>query len=366
LKNVIDTNVKGIKINASLPFLAGQADKYSLIRSMTHGINGHETASYVMQTGRNPDRLVYPSLGAVISLFKGYDNGYKGVVPPYVVLSRGQGRFSESGFLGQSYKPFVTGGDPNKNPFEVEGIISKGITDKRQYSRRELLRSLDTLGEALKDNKEFQYFNKCEKEAYGIMFGEARNIFNLQNESSELRDLYGRNTFGQSCLMARRLVENKVPYITINYDGWDTHKQHFQIMNRKLPEFDQGLAMLLKDLADKKLLDNTIVWCVGEFGRSPKVLWDAPWNGGRSHHGACFSALVAGGGFIGGQVVGSTNANATEVIDRPVYPVDLLGSIYELSGINPDGKLPNRSGLETNLLPEPIGGRLNEIMKKDI
>ena len=362
LDKVIETNVKGININAALPLLAQQADKYSLIRSMTHGINAHETASYVMQTGHEPGRLVYPSIGAVVSLFKGYDHGYKGVVPPYVVLTKGQGRFSESGFLGSKYKPFATGGDPSKTPFEVEGIIAKGISDERQLNRRELLHNLDTLSSINPNNSQFKKLDKCENEAYDLMFGDARKIFDLSNEKQEVRDKYGKKTFGQSCLAARRLVEAGVPYVTINYNGWDTHKQHFQTMNQKLPELDQGLSALLQDLSDRNLLDSTIVLCGGEFGRTPKVMWEPPWNGGRGHFGNCFSVLVAGGGFKGGRVVGKSNEIGSEVVERPVSPEDLIGSIYELMGIDPDGKLPNSKGLDVNLLPGNGKGRLTEIM----
>ena len=121
--------------------------------------------------------------------------------------------------------------------------------------------------------------------------------------------------------MARRLVERGVPYVTINYKGWDTHKQHFQTMRRKLPEMDKGMATLLQDLSDRGLLDSTIVWWSGEFGRTPKVQWEPPWNGGRGHFGKVFSAVVAGGGFKGGHVVGASDAKGEEVKDRPVYPV---------------------------------------------
>ena len=138
-----------------------------------------------------------------------------------------------------------------------------------------------------------------------------------------MRERYGRNTFGQSCLVARRLVERGVPYITINYKGWDTHKQHFQIMRQRLPQLDKGFATLLQDLSERGLLDSTIVWWGGEFGRTPQVLWEPPWNGGRGHWGAVFSAVVAGGGFKGGHVVGASDARGEEVKDRPVSPADL-------------------------------------------
>jgi Protein of unknown function (DUF1501) len=370
LDKPIPTNVDGILIGELLPLLARQADKYSLIRSMTHGINAHETAAYAVQTGRTPgERLVYPGMGAVVSLLRGYDAGYTGLVPPYAVLTELQGRFSESGFLGPRYAPFATGGDPAQTPFVVQGVIAPGITDQRQRDRRALLHQLDTLGRALTGQPALDAFVQGEDQAYELILGESGKVFDLSQEKDEVRDQYGRNTFGQSCLAARRLVERGVPYITINSKGWDTHKQHFQAMRQKLPQLDKGLASLLQDLASRGLLDSTIVWCCGEFGRTPKILWDAPWNGGRGHWGPAFSALVAGGGFTGGHVVGATDARGEEVRDRPVTPADLIGSMYELLGLDPDHtKLPNPEGLDIHLTPDPAGrqgqaGRLAEIME---
>ena len=359
----IETNVSGIRIGQKLPLLAKQADKYAIIRSMTHGINSHETASYRVQTGHEPGRIVYPSAGAVVSLFKGYDNGYKGIVPPYIVLTQPQGRFSEAGFLGQKYKPFSTGGDPNREPFAVEGIVAEGISDERQMHRKKLLNDLDSLGKAMPDNDEFVRSDECRQKAYEMMFGKAKELFDLKKEGDQMRDRYGRNTFGQSCLTARRLVEAGVPYITINYKGWDTHKQHFQIMERKLPEMDKGMAALLEDLSQKGLLESTVVWWTGEFGRGPKVQWQAPWNGGRSHYGKCFCSVIAGGGFKGGQVLGASNENGTEVAERPVYPEDLIATMYSQLGIDPDGKLPNPKNLDVKVMPSDSGaGRVKELV----
>lgn len=367
LDKPIPTNVKGIQIGQLLPLMAHQADKYSIIRSMTHGSNGHETAAYMMQTGHEPAvGLVYPSLGALVSYFKGYDHGYTGQIPPYIVLTEAQGRFSEEGFLGPRYKPFATGGDPNKKPFAVDGIVNANISDQRQHDRRLLLHDLDSLDKAIPTNPDFALLDQCNNKADQLILGPERKVFDLSEESDALRDNYGRNKFGQSCLIARRLVERGVPYITINYNGWDTHKAHFETMRKKLPELDQGLATLLQDLNDRHLLDTTIVWCCGEFGRTPKVLWEAPWNGGRGHWGNCFSVLVAGGGFKGGHVVGSSDANGEYVAERPVYPQDLIGSILELLGIDPDAKMPNDRGLDINVMPSkdngPGHGRLKEIM----
>ncbi len=363
----IETNVPGIYVCELLPRLAKMADKYAIIRSVTHGNNGHETAAYIMQTGRWPGgSLVFPAVGAVVSLFKGYDHGYTGLIPPYVILTRSIGRFSEVGFLGPRYKPFETGGDPNARRFEVQGIVAEGISEERQQKRRELLHALDALGAALPQSPTFAPFQQAQEKAYDLILGEASKLFDLSQEPKEIRDAYGRNTFGQSCLMARRLVEAGVPYVTINYGGWDTHKQHFETMRRRLPEMDQGMAALLQDLSDRKLLDTTIVWWGGEFGRTPKIDWQPPWNGGRGHWGACFTHVVAGGGFKGGKVVGASDDKGEYVASRPVSPADLIGSIYLLLGISPDARLPNPRGLDLKVLPssEETGIKSEGILKE--
>jgi hypothetical protein len=269
----VETKVSGTRICEMLPLLAKQADKYSIIRGMTHGNNAHETATYMVQTGRKAgERLVYPCAGAVVSLFKGYDGGYQGQIPPYIVLTEPLGRFDEAGFLGTRYKPFTTGGDPSQARFMVEGIVVEGITDKQQRDRRELLNKLDKLPHALPENAGLRALVRSRDQAYDMMIGDGAKVFDLSEEKDALRDRYGRatlaagapptmislrTTFGQSCLVARRLVERGVPYITINYPGWDTHKDHFVEMKRKLPELDQGMATLIQDLSERGLLDST-------------------------------------------------------------------------------------------------------------
>ncbi len=366
MTKTLKTNVKGMEISPFLPMLAKQADKYSLIRSMTHGVQGHETAAYMMQTGRpSGGATVYPSIGSVVSMFKGYDHGYDDVIPPFISLTKAKGRFDESGFLGPKYKSFATGGDPNRTPFYVNGIISAGINDQRQKDRRALKESLNTLGKTNPDD--FAQHNECTRKAYELILGKERKLFDLSTEDAALRTRYGRNTFGQSCLMARRLVERGVPYISINLGGWDTHKRHFEVFKPRAKTLDDGLSALLEDLAKRGLLDSTVVWCSGEFGRGPKIQWNAPWNGGRSHFGHCFSALVAGGGFKAGKVLGRSNATGEKVAERPVYPQDLLGTIYERLGIDPDGALPNPRAAKLQVMPTNIGkskgaGRLHELV----
>ena len=368
LKTPIETNVAGLRICELLPLLAKQADKYSVIRSMTHGNNAHETASYIVQTGRQPGgRLVYPCVGAVVSLTKGYEAGYKGLIPPYVVLTEPQGRFDEAGFLGSRFKPFATGGDPAKTPFAVEGVVAPGITEQHQKDRRELLHQLDTLAQALPADPQIAAATQAENRAYDMILGDGAKVFDLSQEKQELRDRYGKNKFGQSCLVARRLVERGIPYVTINYGGWDTHKENFQAMRRQLPDMDKGFSTLLQDLSERGLLDSTILWWGGEFGRTPKIQWEAPWNGGRGHWGKVFSAVLAGGGFMGGHVIGASDARGEEVKERPVYPVDLIGSIYAQMGIAPATKLPDPEGLPAFVIPAAdegvkSAGLLKEIM----
>jgi hypothetical protein len=313
------------------------------------------------------ERLVYPCIGAVTSLFKGYGAGYKGLVPPYIVMTEPLGRFSPEGFLGERYQPFVTGGNPSQTPFAVEGVVAPGISDERQHARRELLHQLNALPRSVPDDPELEASAKAEQEAYDMILGDGAKVFDLSQEKPDLRDRYGRTKFGQSCLAARRLVEHGVPFVTINFGGWDTHKENFQAMRRLLPDLDKGMSALLQDLSDHGLLDSTIIWWSGEFGRTPKIQWEEPWNGGRGHWGKVFSAVVAGGGFKGGHVVGASDEKGEEVKERPVYPVDLLGSMYALLGIAGSAKLPNPYGLDTFVMPaadEQVksGGLLKEIL----
>jgi hypothetical protein len=371
LSKTCQTNVSGIQIGELLPELAKCADKYSLIRSFTHGQNGHETASYLTQTGRMPGRIVFPAVGAVVTAFKGFAQSDKkqqdNLIPPYVVWTSPQGRFSEAGFLGVRYKPFATGGDPSAARFAVEGIVAPDLSDADQRDRQQLLKQVNSLGNTLRNDTELVVAAKSRDHAYDLMLGETGQVFNLSAEPAELRQRYGRTKFGQSCLAARRLIEQGTKFVTINHGGWDTHKNHFQSMRRLLPELDRGLGTLIMDLAERGLLEDTIVWCIGEFGRTPKVANESPWNGGRHHFGNVFSTLVAGGGFKGGQIVGSTDERAESVKDRPVYPGDLIGTMYELIGIDPEAGLPHPRGDFIRATPGAdegmeSGGRLTEII----
>ncbi|MBR5807366.1 MAG: DUF1501 domain-containing protein [Alistipes sp.] len=359
-KGTAKTNVEGIEIGEKLPLLATMADKYSLIRTMTHGSNAHETGHYAMITGdTSGGAVVYPSFGAVIS-YKLKDT-YKGILPCYISVTSANSRFNEGGFLGNEYKSFDTGGRPEGKEFEVEGVVNKFVNRERMEKRMALL------GDFEKGDMDKKLIDSLRDVNMQFIWGESRELFNLANESDSVKSRYGKTRLGQSCLVARKLVEAGVPFVNVRMTGWDTHKKHFQKMGSMLTVLDKALSALISDLDERGLLDSTIILCGGEFGRTPKVEWEAPWNGGRAHYGKTFSYLVAGGGFHGGKVVGKTNKTGEQVEERPVAPCDLIGSIYLLMGIDPYGTLPHVSEGDLPILPSLLDkkrsyGLLYEIM----
>ena len=362
----IGTAASAITLHEWWPELARQANLFSVIRSLTHPHFGHESATYLMQTGRVPGSgETCPAIGAVISSQR--RKTYSGEIPPYVILTRAKGRFSEVGFLGESAAPLVTGGNPNAPRFAVEGIVPPAdVTPAMAEARFDLLARLDRFRPAACATSNVATsaaFDAAGAAARQIVAGDAAKTFDLSLEPAAVREAYGRTEVGQTLLAARRLVEYGVPYVTVNLTGWDSHKRHFETMRRRSNETDRAVAAFLADLKEKGLLDTTLVWMSGEFGRTPKVGWEAPWNGGRNHYARCFSALVAGGGFRGGCVVGASDQYAEKVAKRPVSPQDLLGSIYELAGLDPKGPLPNDRGRTMPLLPpsDTPEGLLHEI-----
>ena len=381
----VKTNT-GIELHEWMTELAKCADLYSIIRSMTHPFFGHETAAYLMQTGRNPGGgVTFPALGALISSSRTKGPGrknsvqsdllYEGELPPFVILTQGKGRFSEVGFLGEAYAPLVTGGSASAKQFEVDGIVPPGGMYpsglRPQQLKQKILERFSRCGslDRLPPDAEFEAAGAA---ARNIILGKAASTFDLSLEKDALRKKYGTTQggglteIGQRLLAARRLVEYGVPYVSINHGMWDSHKRHFETMKRPTQELDMAIAALLQDLKDHDLLDSTIVWVSGEFGRVPKVDRQAPWNGGRNHFPRCFSALVAGGGFKGGCVVGKSDETTDHVKERPVTPQDFLGSIMELAGVDPDDRLPNPKWLKEygpvmNPATKSECGRLKEI-----
>ena len=351
-KGVVQSNVEGIELGEKMTRLASMADKFSIVRSLTHGSNAHETGHYAMITGdTSGGAVVYPSFGAVISYMM--KDTYKGILPCYISVTRANSRFNEGGFLGNEYKSFDTGGRPESKEYEVEGLVNKFISRERMDSRMALLNKFETLPMEKGKIDSLRAINM------EFIWGESRELFNLANEPDSVRQRYGKSGLGQSCLVARKLAEAGVPFINVRTTGWDTHKKHFQKMDTMLPDLDRALSALIEDLDARGLLDSTIVLCGGEFGRTPKVLWEAPWNGGRAHFGAAFSYLVAGGGFQGGKVLGKTDKTGEKVIERPVAPCDLIGTVYMLMGIDPYGTLPHVSEGALPILPSLLNRKLS-------
>ena len=225
----------------------------------------------------------------------------------------------------------------------------------RQESRRGLLEDLGTFKRALASSGYLKQSELAVEQAYNLILGDAGKIFDVTTESDKIRDAYGRNKFGCSCLVARKLVESGVPYVTINYPGWDTHKSHFQEMRRLMPQTDRAVSALIADLRERGLFDSTIIWWSGEFGRTPRIQWEAPYSGGRGHWGDAFSMMLSGGGFDGGKVIGKTDDRAEKVVERPVSPCDLIGSIYARLGIPSDAVLRTPQGETVGLLEENEG-----------
>ena len=370
-------SASGYELHEWLPELAKCSNLYTIIRSMTHPSPAHETATYLMQTGRMPgDGITYPSIGALISSSRVFDPKkrkpavadlrYEGDLPPFVVLTHPKGRFSEVGFLGEECAPLVTGGRASAKRFEVDGIVPPGgLTREQIVDRFSRASRIDRLPL----DAEFEAAGAAARE---IILGKAADTFDLTREKEQTRKRYGTTQgggyteIGQQLLAARRLVEYGIPYISINYSGWDSHKRHFETMKRPTAEMDMAVSALLTDLDERGLLDTTIVWLSGEFGRVPKVDRQPPWNGGRNHFPRCFSALVAGGGFKGGQVVGKSDETTDHWKERPVTPQDFLGSIMELAGVDPDDRFPNPRWLKEygsvmNPKQKSQCGRLKEI-----
>jgi hypothetical protein len=337
----IKTNVAGIQIGEHLPKLAQQMDKVALIRSFHHHNSDHGAADHYMltgyfpQAGFNPNlkpNNLRPALGSIVSR----KLGPRGSVPPYVCLPSMHASAGSS-YLGAGAAPFVIEADPNAPGFSVPDVVPPpALATDRLEARRELLRAVDRFqGEAeARVNRHAQSVSVFQQKAFDLMTSAAaRKAFDLQAEPDKLRTEYGRNTLGQSCLMARRLVEAGVRCVTIDHSNWDTHERNFKgLKDQLLPKFDPALATLLRDLSERGLLATTLVLITGEFGRTPRI--NA--NAGRDHWGPSFTVAVAGGGIKGGRVVGASDARAERPLTDPHGPEDLAATLFHQMGINPE------------------------------
>jgi hypothetical protein len=347
----IPTNVPGIQISEHLPFTAKQADKFTILRSMKSKENNHERAINYLMTGYLPlSTLEFPSMGSVVSKEKGSKNG----LPPYVAIPNTFPSYG-GGYLGGEYNPFLSG-DPNVTGYQVRDLTLPTDVDwQRVGDRNYLLKQMDAKFKALDSNADYDAMDSFYQRAYDLMRSPAaKKAFDIQSESAALRERYGRTPVGQGCLLARRLVEAGVRFVTVA-KGWlnyDTHGDNFNTMKKVLlPEFDRGFASLLQDLHDRGMLDSTLVIAMGEFGRTPKVN-DAA---GRDHHNKAWSIALAGAGISGGRVLGATDAKAMEVTDFPVEPEDLLHTIYRILGVDPTKAYQTPIGRPSNIVN---GGRM--------
>lgn len=345
----IDTNVKGVQVCEYLPRIAKTADKFALLRNFTHTNSGHGPADHWMLTGYAPRPGFNPNLkpnnqrpshGSVVS----WKLGPRGSVPPYVCLPK-MHRSCGAATLGSKYEPFVVNADPNAPSFSVPDLAPPMEIDASRLSdRRSLLSIVDRYHRSteVKANKSAKALSTFQQKAFSLMTSaETKTAFDISKEPDKLRDAYGRHSLGQSCLMARRLVEAGVRCVTIDHTNWDTHYNNFNVLkNDLLPHLDTGVSALLTDLTNRRMLDETLVVVMGEFGRTPRVNKSA----GRDHWGPANCILLAGGGIKGGKVIGATNARGEKPASNPVGPADLAATMHHCLGIDPDEEYHSPEG----------------------
>ncbi len=345
----ISTNVAGLQISEMLPKMAKVMDKVALIRSGTHENDHHETATNWVLCGRFGSPFGdYPAMGAVVA----HDTGFSGLVPPYVAVPKNPAftwELGKSAWLGGRYESFKCG-NPNEANFRVQDLSQPAnVTPQMLERRKNLLSAFDSMAGHIKGNDQIATYDEFgQKAADMVLSPKAQSAFDMTKEDSTLRDEYGRTEFGQSCLMARRLVEAGVKFVTVNYGGWDHHKKIFEGLDKKLPEFDAGLSALVRDLDQRGLMKDTLLVAFGEFGRTPKLNKDA----GRDHWGRAGSLLFAGAGVQGGKIIGASDKNGAFVTDRPVRPADVCWTIYESLGIDPTKELRTPEGRPVSILSE--------------
>jgi hypothetical protein len=345
----IPTNVTGLKVGNLLPKMAQTMDKVCLVRSCAHDNDHHETATNWVLSGKFGTPFGdHPAMGAIVA----HETGFVGKVPPYIAVPKNPSftwELGKSAWLGGRYESFKAG-NPNDKSWKVRDLACPAqLTPKVLERRRTLLQAVDTLSTHIRGNDQMATYDEFAQKATDMILSpDAQNAFALEKESEALRDTYGRSEFGQSCLLARRLVESGVRFVTVNYGGWDHHAKIFESLDKKLPEFDRGLSALINDLHQRGTLKETLVVVMGEFGRTPKVNKDA----GRDHWGQAASMLFAGAGVQGGHVLGATDKNGAFVTDRPVRPADVCWTVYDALGIDPGKTIVTPEGRPTLILDE--------------
>lgn len=345
----IRTNVAGTMIGELLPKMAQTMDKVCLVRSGSHENDHHETATNWVLSGRFGSPFGdYPAMGAVVA----HETGFAGLLPPYVAVPKNPSftwELGKSAFLGGRYESFKAG-DPNQKDYKVRDLsLTQPLTAQATERRKSLLAAVDTLAGEIKGNDQITTYNEFQRRAAEmVLSSEAQSAFDIDEESTTLRDRYGRTEFGQSCLLARRLVERGVRFVTINHAGWDHHAKIWEGLEKKVPIFDQGFSALIQDMSERGMLKDTLVVAFGEFGRTPKVNKDI----GRDHWGHAASLIFAGAGVRGGKVVGATDKNGAYVTDRPIRPADVAYTIYAALGIDPRKQIRTPEGRPVEILDQ--------------
>lgn len=377
----------GLLIGEYLPQLAAISDKYCVVRTMTHPWNDHSGGGHYVQTGHkwhvpigggfSPTPKDWPSIGSVVE-HESQQSAITRDLPSYAVVPNSLGRLQEmgqyprpgehAGWLGRAYNPLTTKVDKrdlSDNPywrdctdeeltFEIAGLAaSEQLTIDRRQQRTALLSQFDE-GRRLIGTRPLRDYGRFQERAISLVTSErTRAALDIQQESATTRDRYGRHLFGQSALMARRLVEAGVRFVTVHYDcvdgySWDSHRNSDDVKSHLLPTADQAVSALLCDLDERGLLEETLVVCLGEMGRTPRA--NANW--GRDHWSTLFPALLAGAGVRGGGLYGASDKHAAYPIEHPVKPEDLAATIYSALGIDPDLRLPDAQGRPTPLIEE--------------
>lgn len=330
----IPTKIPGERFSEHFKESAKIADKITVCRSMTHGEAAHERGTHNMFTGYKPSpALQYPSMGSVVS----HEFGARKNLPPYVCIPGVPNEFANSGYLSSSYGPFGLGGDPAADNFSVRDLaLPGGMSQERFLKRRSMLDTVDEHFRNLEKSDALSAMDKFYQDAYSLISSkEAREAFDINKEEAKFRDQYGRNTAGQRMLLARRLVEAGVRFVSLTYGGWDNHANIKSSFERQGPELDKAFASLISDLDQRGLLDSTLVMMSSEFGRTPKINKDD----GRDHWPRVFSVVLAGGGITRGQVYGSSDAFATAPEENPLTVEDLATTVYDRLGIVADKEL---------------------------
>src|SRR5262249_6166312 len=335
----IKTNMDGVYINETLKQTAQIANKLVICRSMTHGEAAHERGTHNMFTGYRPSpAVVYPSIGSVVS----HEFGVRNNLPPYVCVPSQPTTYAGSGYLSSSFSPFSLGSDPANGGFQVQDLaLPAGVDDKRFTSRKNMLEAVNEHFAQKEKSDNLDAMDSFYQRAYALISSQkAREAFDINKETPAIRDEYGRNAAGQRMLLARRLVEAGVRFVSLTYGGWDLHGQIKGGTLSQLPQFDQAFASLIRDLDRRGLFDSTVVMVSSEFGRTPKINATA----GRDHWPKVFSVVLAGGGFKKGMVFGASDPTAAEPEDDPLMLDDLSFTLYNQLGIRGDKRLMSPGG----------------------